>query len=107
MTAVPQIHAAQRALERYGVALSLAQFREAERRLAAGDGVLLRHDRGSRIMLIRVGARVLPAVFAPDTGRIVTFLAPEHLNVVRNAAKGVYRDRRRASPAARRQGAAR
>jgi hypothetical protein len=76
---MPEIHAIQRARERYGLELDKTTLRNIEEVLSRGGGQLLLTDGGNEeLREISIGmfpdSVVARVVFSPKTGRILTFL---------------------------------
>lgn len=72
----PEPHAITRARERYGIELTVADLTSIERRVKAGEGVLVRdHEQeNSRRWLVKVGAVTVIACIARHDARVVTIL---------------------------------
>ncbi len=68
-------HALERAFDRYGIVLKLADLRALEERVSRGDGMMLRRDPGrAEIRVVRVDGQLVTVAFSPDDKRIKTFL---------------------------------
>lgn len=71
-------HAIDRARERFGVELCLAEVRWLGRKIMRGESLLLhrqtRHGVVKELHIVRHGEIELPAVWCPETRAVVTFL---------------------------------
>ena len=71
------LHACERALERYGITISVGELRVVEDKIRAGDGMLMRRDQnGDEVRVIRLLGQLATVVCMPN-GTIKTFLPPD------------------------------
>jgi hypothetical protein len=78
MNTLAKSHPIERAWDRYGIRLTIADLRELENRLASGAGVLLRRENHDEAVLM-VDVQGQSVVVALDTKstKIKTFLPPQ------------------------------
>jgi len=72
----PELHAATRLRERYGIAATWPDIRRLTHRCAHGEGLVEVQGDGSQLHAIVIDDRVVWLIFQPVTEEIVTALPP-------------------------------